>query len=349
MSEQAVLSATGLTKTYSDGQQTITVLEDLNLEVSAGEWLAIVGASGAGKSTLLNLLGGLDLPTAGEIAVAGTALPALSELERSRWRNQRLGFVFQMHHLLPEFSALESVAMPARIGGMSKVAAEAGAFDLLDQLGLAHRATHRPAALSGGERQRVAIARALIAEGWQIGLRAHPSHPSDLERRIATHFGIADKIQWDTGATFEDALARYDVAVCSASTTFYQSLYAGWPAIFYEPAYRQDRAANMANDPMMTGLVTAKDLSRPVTSDPGELEGLIRSSVEKDSLVSTFPARFASELAPRFIGPYPHRSDEIAAEFIEHDILQTYANACHKPRVENLAAQYESSTESSHI
>ena len=162
MFEQAVLSATGLTKTYSDGQQTITVLEDLNLEVSAGEWLAIVGASGAGKSTLLNLLGGLDLPTAGEIAVAGRALPALSELERSQWRNQRLGFVFQMHHLLPEFSALESVAMPARIGGMSKVAAEAGAFDLLDQLGLAHRATHRPAALSGGERQRVAIARALI-------------------------------------------------------------------------------------------------------------------------------------------------------------------------------------------
>jgi lipoprotein-releasing system ATP-binding protein len=162
MSEHAVLSATGLTKTYSDGQQTITVLEDLNLEVSAGEWLAIVGASGAGKSTLLNLLGGLDLPTAGEIAVAGTALQALSELERSRWRNQQLGFVFQMHHLLPEFSALESVAMPARIGGMSKVAAEAGAFDLLDQLGLAHRATHRPAALSGGERQRVAIARALI-------------------------------------------------------------------------------------------------------------------------------------------------------------------------------------------
>jgi lipoprotein-releasing system ATP-binding protein len=162
MSEQAVLSATGLTKTFSDGQQTITVLEDLNLEVGAGEWLAIVGASGAGKSTLLNLLGGLDLPTAGEIAVAGTALQALSELERSRWRNQQLGFVFQMHHLLPEFSALESVAMPARIGGMSKVAAEAGAFDLLDQLGLAHRATHRPAALSGGERQRVAIARALI-------------------------------------------------------------------------------------------------------------------------------------------------------------------------------------------
>ena len=162
MSEQAVLSATGLTKTFSDGQQTITVLEDLNLQVSAGEWLAIVGASGAGKSTLLNLLGGLDLPTVGEIAIAGITLPALSELERSRWRNQRLGFVFQMHHLLPEFSALESVAMPARIGGMSKVAAEAGAFDLLDQLGLAHRATHRPAALSGGERQRVAIARALI-------------------------------------------------------------------------------------------------------------------------------------------------------------------------------------------
>ena len=162
MFEQPVLSAVNLTKTYSDGQQTITVLEDLTLKVSAGEWLSIVGASGAGKSTLLNLLGGLDLPTAGEIAVAGTALPALSELKRSQWRNQRLGFVFQMHHLLPEFSALESVAMPARIGGISKVAAEACAFDLLDQLGLSHRATHLPAALSGGERQRVAIARALI-------------------------------------------------------------------------------------------------------------------------------------------------------------------------------------------
>ena len=135
MSEQAVLSATGLTKTFSDGQQTITVLEDLNLQVSAGEWLAIVGASGAGKSTLLNLLGGLDLPTAGEIAIAGTALPALSELERSRWRNQRLGFVFQMHHLLPEFSALESVAMPARIGGMSKVAAEARRFRFVGSVG----------------------------------------------------------------------------------------------------------------------------------------------------------------------------------------------------------------------
>ena len=162
MFEQAVLSAVRLTKTYSDGQQTITVLEDLNLEVAAGEWLAIVGASGAGKSTLLNLLGGLDVPTAGEIAVARTALPALSEFERSQWRNQRLGFVFQMHHLLPEFSALESVAMPARIGGVGKVDAEARAFDLLDQLGLSHRAAHRPAALSGGERQRVAIARALI-------------------------------------------------------------------------------------------------------------------------------------------------------------------------------------------
>ena len=162
MSEQSVLSAAKLTKTYSDGRQTITVLEDLDLEVGAGEWLAVVGASGTGKSTLLNLLGGLDAPTAGEIEVSGTALPTLSELERSRWRNQRLGFVFQMHHLLPEFTALESVAMPARIGGMTKAAAEASAIDLLDQLGVSHRATHRPAALSGGERQRVAIARALI-------------------------------------------------------------------------------------------------------------------------------------------------------------------------------------------
>ena len=132
-----MLSATGLTKTFSDGQQTITVLEDLNLQVSAGEWLAIVGASGAGKSTLLNLLGGLDLPTAGEIAVAGTALPALSELERSRWRNQRLSLYFKCTTCCRS-SQRESVAKPARIGGMSKVAAEAGRFRFVGSVGLWH-------------------------------------------------------------------------------------------------------------------------------------------------------------------------------------------------------------------
>jgi lipoprotein-releasing system ATP-binding protein len=139
-------------------------LNQLQLEIASGEWLAVVGASGAGKSTLLNCLGGLDLPTSGVVRVAGRALPSLSESERSQWRNQHLGFVFQMHHLLPEFTALEGVAMPARIGGLSRKAAHLRAQKLLEQLGLGDRLQHRPAALSGGERQRVAIARALVNE-----------------------------------------------------------------------------------------------------------------------------------------------------------------------------------------
>ena len=159
-----VLQAEQLTKHYSDGLRDIEVLTDLNLAMSAGEWVAVVGASGSGKSTLLNLLGGLDSPTSGVVRVDGRILSGMTDRERSYWRNQRLGFVFQMHHLLPEFSAIESVAMPARIGGSSKREAQLRAGDLLAQLGLSDRLSHRPAALSGGERQRVAIARALVSE-----------------------------------------------------------------------------------------------------------------------------------------------------------------------------------------
>jgi lipoprotein-releasing system ATP-binding protein len=159
-----VLQAEQLTKHYSDGLRDIEVLTDLNLAMSAGEWVAVVGASGSGKSTLLNLLGGLDSPTSGVVRVDGRILSGMTDRERSYWRNQRLGFVFQMHHLLPEFSAIESVAMPARIGGSSKREAQLRAGDLLAQLGLSDRLSHRPAALSGGERQRVAIARALVNE-----------------------------------------------------------------------------------------------------------------------------------------------------------------------------------------
>ena len=120
MVETPVLSARGVVKCYNDGRHPIEVLSGLNLTVMSGDWLAIVGASGSGKSTLLNLLGGLDAPDAGEVVVSGRLLTDMSERERSLWRNQNLGFVFQMHHLLPEFSALENVAMPARIGGVYK-------------------------------------------------------------------------------------------------------------------------------------------------------------------------------------------------------------------------------------
>lgn len=157
-----VLRAQALGRTYSDGDRQIDVLDDLELCLEAGESVAIIGRSGTGKSTLLNLLGGLDEPTRGFVEVSGRQLHAMTETERCRWRNQQLGFVFQFHHLMPEFSALESVAMPARIAGLGHAKAKAAARELLCRIGLGERLTHRPYELSGGERQRVAIARALV-------------------------------------------------------------------------------------------------------------------------------------------------------------------------------------------
>jgi len=157
-----VISCSGLGKAFQDGDRQIDVLSGIDFSLRAGERVAIVGQSGCGKSTLLNLLGGLDVPTTGRVYVAGEVMSEMSDLKRSQWRNQRLGFVFQFHHLLPEFTALEAVAMPARIAGASKSQANQLAAKLLERVGLQDRGGHRPAALSGGERQRVAIARALI-------------------------------------------------------------------------------------------------------------------------------------------------------------------------------------------
>jgi lipoprotein-releasing system ATP-binding protein len=150
-----------LDKTYLDGSRSVKVLQGVELALARSERVAIVGRSGSGKSTLLNLLGGLDVPTAGEVRVSNKSLSRMGERARSQWRNAQLGFVFQFHHLLPEFTALEGVAMPMRIGGAAKNIAQERAAMLLNSVGLGDRMHHKPAALSGGERQRVAIARAL--------------------------------------------------------------------------------------------------------------------------------------------------------------------------------------------
>lgn len=157
-----VLETVGLTKTFVEGGRKLSVLRGIDFEVAVGERIAIVGASGSGKTTLLQLLGGLDRPSSGKVLVAGEVISELSEREQGRLRNAALGFIYQFHHLLPEFSALENVAMPLLIRGEAPKRALAEAHRLLDRVGLADRVTHRPGKLSGGERQRTAVARALV-------------------------------------------------------------------------------------------------------------------------------------------------------------------------------------------
>jgi len=164
VSQELVIEASGLSKTYNEGENALCIFRDLEFKLEAGESVSILGSSGAGKTTLLNILGGLDRASSGAVKLCGTDLSASSDKVITRMRNQYLGFVYQFHHLLAEFSATENVAMPLYIAGQSRRKADAMALALLEKVGLESRAKHKPSELSGGERQRVAIARALVSE-----------------------------------------------------------------------------------------------------------------------------------------------------------------------------------------
>lgn len=184
MTTQPVLTCANLTKHFMQGDTRVEVLTGVNMSIAPGERVAIVGASGSGKTTLLQLIGGLDLPTSGQVSIAGQRIDALSDAARGELRNRALGFVYQFHHLLPEFSALENVAMPLLVRRVPINEAKARAQKLLERVGLGARLHHRPSQLSGGERQRAAVARALVAEP-QVVMADEPT--GNLDGANANH------------------------------------------------------------------------------------------------------------------------------------------------------------------
>ena len=192
----AILTGNNITKTYQDGKTTTNVLNHLDISINSGQRIAIVGTSGSGKSTLLHILGGLDVPTSGEVWLHEQRINDLNETQRGELRNQHLGFIYQFHHLLAEFTAIENVAMPLLMRKAVPIAAaRQQSIELLEKVGLGHRLTHRPGELSGGERQRVAIARALVTKPSLI-LADEPTGNLDYANAQAV-FEILSELQKD--------------------------------------------------------------------------------------------------------------------------------------------------------
>ncbi|MEE4189928.1 MAG: ATP-binding cassette domain-containing protein [Halieaceae bacterium] len=218
MSDAPVLECRQLCRTYRDGALEVEVLRDVEFSLPPSAKVAIVGSSGSGKSTLLNLLGGLDLPTSGQVLMLGRDLAAIDEAQRCELRNRELGFVYQFHHLLPEFSACENVAMPLMISGAGRAAAEAQAAELLAEVGLSQRLSHRPGQLSGGERQRVAIARALVMEPACV-LMDEPTGNLD-PGSAAQVLELIDRLKQQTTASF--VVVTHDAGIAAHMDRVYE-------------------------------------------------------------------------------------------------------------------------------
>lgn len=218
MNNKYVIDCQGVTKQFREGTLHVDVLKGVDLSVSMGEKIAILGTSGSGKSTLLHILGGLDLPTEGKVMIQGRDVAALSDTQRGLLRNQSLGFIYQFHHLLPEFTALENVAMPLLIGEANVAEAEERAVNMLQKVGLKHRLHHKPAQLSGGERQRAAIARALVTHPQAV-LADEPT--GNLDRKTADSiFALMQELNEELGTSL--LVVTHDLTLAERMDQTYQ-------------------------------------------------------------------------------------------------------------------------------